>query len=483
MSLNTGFQGLPVQEVVPDAAQVKGLSKSSLLVSRRRIRFQPQTGTTANPGSIIQFVLADSTSLLDMNSAVISFTATTTGTGVETLDDGASWCRRLQVSLNGNLVEDIDHAHRLTNMEVYAAADKSWYQSSGSFAGFWKFNPDLASADPNASTAGLAGATWGAANAATNSTVLGGVLQGYNPGFGDVPAVWTPASVRTAAGTQLAVPLSIMSGLFRTKQYMPISQMGEMVLQFTCASAAEAVFQATGNTDGNYSLSNIFMEIDVVQPHYLYAELLNKITQSEGESGLVIPYESAIVSQGQAITSGTASVIVSRATNNLRRIVYANQLTAGIASINFPSVSAFAHSGITSWQVRCGSLYFPSQPADSDARLYYLTQTAYGAAVNTKPGLMNRNTFLQTTSTAGAATEGFTRNTWSDSCVIAYCFDNYKNTAGTNVLDADGLSVLGQAGSQVVIQITQTQSATPVVALVATRYISLMNGTLKIVGV
>ncbi len=41
MSLNTGFQGLPISEVVPDSLQVKGLSKSSLLVSRRRIRFQP----------------------------------------------------------------------------------------------------------------------------------------------------------------------------------------------------------------------------------------------------------------------------------------------------------------------------------------------------------------------------------------------------------------------------------------------------------
>ncbi len=42
---------------------------------------------------------------------------------------------------------------------------------------------------------------------------------------------------------------------------------------------------------------------------------------------------------------------------------------------------------------------------------------------------------------------------------------------------------LGQAGSQVVIQVTQDQAVTPVVALIATRYISLQNGTLKIIGV
>lgn len=38
-------------------------------------------------------------------------------------------------------------------------------------------------------------------------------------------------------------------------------------------------------------------------------------------------------------------------------------------------------------------------------------------------------------------------------------------------------------GSQVVIQVTQTGSVTPVVALIATRYLSLMNGALKIIGV
>ncbi len=35
------FAGLPVSEVVPGAMEIKGVSKSSLLVGRRRIRFQP----------------------------------------------------------------------------------------------------------------------------------------------------------------------------------------------------------------------------------------------------------------------------------------------------------------------------------------------------------------------------------------------------------------------------------------------------------
>ena len=41
--MNTGFQGLPISEVVPESvpAMNEGMTKSSLLVSRRKIRFQP----------------------------------------------------------------------------------------------------------------------------------------------------------------------------------------------------------------------------------------------------------------------------------------------------------------------------------------------------------------------------------------------------------------------------------------------------------
>jgi hypothetical protein len=471
MALNNSFQGLPISEVVPEAipAMGEGMSKSSLLVSRRKIRFQPQTGTTAAPGSIVQFVLADSSSLLDVNSATISFTATTTGTGVETLDDGPAWCRRLQVSLNGNLVEDIDHCHRLTNMEVYGSADKAWYQSAGSYGGWWKFNPDLVVGQASV------------ANAAA--------IQAYNPAFGDVGAtapgtptgVWSAAGTRTAAGEVRINPLSLMSGFFRTKQYIPLNLLGELVISFTLASAAEACLQATGATDASYSLSDIFMEVDVVQPHYALQELMTKVATSEGENGIVIPYESAIVSQGQAITSGTSSVIVSRATNNLRRLLYAHQLTAGLSSANFPSVSAFGFNATSNWQVRVGSYYMPSQPATTSARMFGLLQQTYGEAVNDKPGLANRVIYEQTTAADG--TGGNTQKAFSDMFIVGYNFDSYKNTSGTNILDADGLSVLGQAGSQVVVQVTQTGSVTPVIALIATRYLSLMNGTLKIIGV
>jgi hypothetical protein len=105
--INTNWMGMPVEETVPDAAMVKGVSRSSLLTGRRRVRLQPQTGTTATSGNIIQFVLADSSSLLDLNSVVISATvkvgsannATGNATADATLDDGPAWIRRATIAL------------------------------------------------------------------------------------------------------------------------------------------------------------------------------------------------------------------------------------------------------------------------------------------------------------------------------------------------------------------------------------------------
>ena len=197
--LNNNFMGMPVEEVVPDSAMVKGVSRSSLLTGRRRIRLQPQTGTSASANSIVQFVLADSSSLLDLNSAVLSCTATVNaGTGDTAFDDGMSWVRRATVALNGTNIDDTDLANRYSNAMVYAGADRAWYNGAGSFANFWAQNPQMA----------VAGTTYPPTSYAV----------------GDVSGALVAASVRSKAGQQFAWPLGLVSRFFATKQYLPLSQ-------------------------------------------------------------------------------------------------------------------------------------------------------------------------------------------------------------------------------------------------------------------
>ena len=473
-AITNNFMGMPVEEVVPDAAMVKGVSRSSLLTGRRRIRIQPQTGTSAGPNSIIQFVLADSSSLLDLNSAVITATVTTTGTGDVAMDDGPAWVRRATIALNGTNIDDTDLANRFANANVYAGADRAWYNGAGSFANYWASNPGLA----------------------TSGTT-------YPPtayALGDVSGALVAASVRCKAGQQFAWPLALVSKFFGTKPYLPLSQCGELVVQLLCAANGEAVLQRSGNTDGAYTLTNIFMEVDLIQPHYLYMEMLNRVTQLEGEQGVVIPFNAVISAQGQSVTaSGQANIVTSLATNNLRKVIVTMSPTDRLADINYPAVSAFGNHSLTGVQFRVGSLYFPSQESVNASAIFWNTESAFngGEPIHHRNGIIDLCTFQKTTGPApvaynvtsayGAGPSNGAKQYWADNCVIAYGFDNYK---GGEALDADGISVLGQAGSQLVTLLRIAPNAsyfasgvTPTIHLERTRYLVLKNGALRVEGV
>jgi hypothetical protein len=336
------------------------------------------------------------------------------------------------VALNGTNIDDTDLANRWANAQVYAGADRAWTQGAGTFAGYWQGNPAL-------NTSGTAYGTG-------------------NPNYmtGDVSGALVAASVRYKAGFQGAWPLALVSKFFGTKAYLPLSQCGELVVQLLCATSAEACVQRT-STDGAYTLTNIFLEVDLIQPHYLYSEMLNRVTQLEGEQGLVVPYNAVISAQGQSITtSGQANIVTSLATNNLRKVVVTMSPIAE-ATINYPTVSAFGNHALTGLQFRCGSLYFPSQEAVNTGSIFWMTQSAFngGDPVHTTNGVMDICSFSKTT---GPAPAGFNvtsiynpttasntngqKQYWADTCVIGYGFDNYK---GGEPLDADGISVLGQA--------------------------------------
>lgn len=465
-ALNANFMGLPIEEVVPDSAAVKGVSRSSLLTGRRRIRIQPQTGTSASANSIIQFVLADSSSLVDLNSAVLQYTITTTGTGDVSLDDGPAWCRRATVALNGTNIDDTDIANRWANAQVYAGADRSTYNGPLSFAGFWAQNNGMPSGTTYPST---------------------------QYAIGDVSGSLVSSSVRYKAGAQFAIPLALISKFFATKSYIPLMACGELVLQLLCASNAEAIFQRPGNTDGAYSITNCFLEVDLVQPHFLYAEMINRVTQLDGEQGVVVPFNAVISAQSQSVTaSGQANIVTSLATNNLRKVLVTMSPTDYLASINYPSVSAFGNHSLSGVQFRCGSLYFPSQECTNTGAIWWMTSSAMngGEPLHVRNGIIDYQTFTKTT---GAGPVGFNvtgvtqKQYWADSCVIGYGFDNYK---GGEPLDADGISVLGQSGSQLVslIRIAPngtyfTNGVTPNVHLERTRYLVLKNGALRVEGV
>jgi len=493
-SLIQSSHGLPMEEVVPRAASVQGLTRSSILTARRRVRAAPQTGVTygsagQNGGSSqVQFVIADQGGLLDPASVAIVYNMKTYGTGNEVPDDGHPFTR-MQISLNGQMLEDNAQAAKSTNAEVRLASSATWYKTSGSFCGFELLNNEL--------NVGQA--------LATNI----GTIQAYSGAWCDVSGNVAAISARTSAaatvanplgGEQRSLPLGLISGVGRMKQYLPLSVLGEINLTLYTGSRQEIMFQnALANTDGDFSLAGVYIEYDIVVGHPEYMNLLARVANDPGEQGLVLPFESTIMTSSGTIATSAAlaenSIVVSRATNHLVRTFLIQQPSAYLASTAFPGQSCFQHCQTNKVQWRVGSMYYPQIPAEGDASIWNMTALAYGSAsLNEASSVINRVSWAQTTnvvapSVAAQASNGYEGNNkynYSDSFLPAYGFQNVKGDA--DPLAVDGISLSGASGSQLVCVVTNATPGatalqyTPTLGLVALRFIQAQAGSVRVQG-
>lgn len=506
---------LNMEEVVPMAAAVKGLTRSSILTQRRRIRIQAQGGrdygsfsTTQCSGGgnqQIQFLLSDAGGLVDPASINLVYnicTATTTALNQAVPDDAHPFTR-LQVSLNGQLLDDINSAAKNTNAEVNLSATKDWYTTAGSFCGFELLNNELNTvAATTPGSAALAGATFGAATQAANTLALGQYIQSYASAWADVSGNWAniearydepPTTVNPLGGQQRVLPLGLISGIGRMKNYLPLNILGEMSFTFFTGSANEVLFSGTptGSVAPDFCLRGVYLEADIVIPHPAYAEVLSRMANDAGETGLSLPYESTIVSQGGVMALATSlsdyAVVVSRATNNLVRSLCWFQPTAALTSAKYAIQSCFNHAGVNKIQWRIGSQFYPSIPAEGDADIWAMSASAYGTAgLNEQNGVANRILWAQTTPAAATSAhtggEGFYKFDHADKFTPAYGFRVVKGAS--EEVQMDGVSLSGASGSQAVLAITAAPpfEVAPFVSLVATRVIQAANGQVRVLG-
>ena len=339
----------PFTEVVPDSAQFGAPERSSILTQRRRARVTPQTGPSYGAsgagagGAQLQFLIADQGGLLDMRSVVLNYTIQTSG-GSACPDDGHPFMT-VQALLNGQLLENIQNAPKLANVEMTLGASKSYYQTAGSLQGFELLNNDLVSVASSVATS-----AWGVAQVSAWGYVAG-----------NAPAVNTRSTRAAAsvfnniAGEQRSIPLGLIMGLGRMKQYLPIALTGELAFVLIAGQAADVLFDSSSSTAGDFSLSNVNISYDVVVPDTRYMQVLQKVAM-EDPAGLTMPYESSIVTAAAAISSSASltqnDLIVSRATNHLLRASVVQVPTAGVSLRGFPSQSCFGHAGTYSVQFR-----------------------------------------------------------------------------------------------------------------------------------
>lgn len=488
-SLYQSGSQLSMEEVVPMAAAVKGLTRSSILSQRRRIRVAAQggrdygtgTGASAAGGGNqqIQFLLSDAGGLVDPASICIVYNFCTNNA----VPDDSHPFVRCQISLNGQLLDDINSAAKNTNAEVTLGATKDWYQTSGSFCGFELLNNEL-----NTGTASVA-------NAAS--------LQQYSGAWGDVSGNFfniearyddAATTVNPLGGVQRVLPLGLISGIGRMKNYLPLNILGELSFTLFTGSANEVCFTGTPAVavTPDYSLKGVYLLADIVVPHPAYAEILGRMANDSGEQGLNMVYESTIVSQGGVMTSSAASltdysIIVSRATTNLVRSLAWFQPNARLTSAAYAVQSCFNHAFVNKAQWRIGSQFFPSIPSEGDADLWAMSASAYGTAgLNEQNGVTNNQLWRQTTPitavSAHTSGEGAYKFDHADKFVLAYGFRVVKGAA--EEIQMDGVNLSGSSGSQAVLAITAAPAVdtAPFVSLVALRVIQASNGQVKVIG-
>ena len=480
---------MPFSEVVPESAQLGPPTKSSILTQRRRVRVTPQTGPSAGTsgsgadGTQIQFLIADQGGLLDMRSVVINYTIWTAAASSSTQcpDDGHPFMT-VQALLNGQLLENIQNAPKLTNVEMTLGGSKSYYQTAGSLQGFELLNNDLVTTVPT--SAGVGNTAYGYV-AGNQLSIHTRTARASNAIFNNI------------AGEQRSIPLGLMTGLGRMKQYLPIALTGELALVLICGSAADVLFTTDSVTAGGYSLSNISLEYDVVIPAQNYMQVLQKVAM-EDASGLTMPYESSIVSTGAAISASSSAlsqydIIVSRATNHLLRASVVQIPTALVSTIGFPSQSCFGHAGCFSTQFRIGSQVYPQVAAQGDASMFNMSLAAYGSAMQENGTVTNRVLWGNSTNgatagtaavyeTAQVASGGTAKFAYADKFVPSYGFQTVKGSA--EPLAVDGVSLAGASGSQLIVSLVQAPAIgyTPYVILTALRFIKAQGGAVQVVG-
>lgn len=491
--LQSPFMEDGIREVVPNVAKVAGsLAASSVIQGRRRVRLVPQSGQNyqvqgAGGANTINFLIQDGQSYADLLSAVLSFevtvydTANANGTTIS-LDDGAfSVFRRALVSVNSTLMDDIDLLPKKVLQELYPTVDQSWYDNVGSWMGLWKMNCGQygQSAPGAASTpAGFVGKY----DVGIKQAAFAANVQGTQAG--DAPA---------GGQNKFAIPVCMLSSFFRNEMLYPLRNAGQLYLQINLNDAISAcvAYRADANAVAPaFKISNLTMEMDFVDLHPSYISMMDEVMEDPSSSGVRWPFDAHLVSaQNMQAGAGPQSVIVSKASQNLRAISVGIQPQAGLSLTTYPKNSTWANGGFTDIQYRIGSLYYPAFTSIGEHRAYFDLQNAYGSPASLdKSGVIDTDNYYLTTAPATSIKAGQSQ-AFADCWLHAYCFDRLKH-ARLDGVDLDGVNTLTTSGSQIVVQLNRSGAAgvaaiaAPVMTAVLrfTRVLEVKGGATRVIG-
>ena len=537
-ALSSPFMSDSIAEVVPDVAKVAGrMTMSSVLTGRRRVRLVPQSGQNYGSGAssgVVNILIQDGQAYADLLSACLSFQVTVydsansvavaapttppTNVAACTLDDGAySVFRRALISVNSTLMDDIDFLPKKVNAELYPTVSQAWYNNVGGFLGLWKHSTQTSA--PATATNVVTGDTFISKYDVPSKVIENAKKQ---QGQGTNAATASTAAPPFVPGqNQYSIPLSLLTSFFRNDTLFPSRNAGQLYVQLNLASAVESMLCAGPAAPvPSYAISGLTLELDFVDLHPTYLSLMDDLIEEPSGTGVNWAFDAHLVSSQSigAASSGQKSIIVSKASQNMRNLQVISQPSDALASPRWLAQSTFSNPGSIDIQYRIGSLYYPAFTAIGEHRQYMDLQNSFGSPESTdKSGIIDNinyytstpNSFAGTLAAVGFATGAATpvprpnqnnqgvllasnilRSAWCDAWSYGYCFDRLKH-ASFHGVELDGINTLTSAGSQMVVQINcnpvnptaPTNPDTTITAVVRfTRVLHLGGGATSVIG-
>lgn len=465
----SNYAPLSIQERVPDMAKVPEISAASLLHDRRKVRYVPQGSqsfTNTGPNQI-NVMLNDNAGYLDPQSVCLSgkFQITTVATGSTNtiLDDGIwSLFDRIRLYINGQMVEDVGPGlGRKVNAEIYSSVPKDWYDSQGTSLGLHKFN----------NTVFASGADVGATFNQTTLNTINRSARKNNP-----QSRLALISTYQQNGYAFSVPLSVILGFFRSEYLFPIRNAGSVQITVDLASDWRQSFVCDGTPTAGpaWTLSDVTVEADVLACDPRYVAVMDSLMSDPSQQGYRLPYTTSQILQiSYPSGNGPKTLVLPKATSNVRQVMWVTQDTADLTS-GTKWKSAFPPQSYSEAQAVIGSKRFPEVPASGYGRAYATLQDGNNMLGNILGGgLVDMENFAMVT-TGGVAPDA------AAACFIwAYSFDRVKS----QFIPLDGESTNSVGGQiQIYLNNNPTNAQTLTASVESVRFLTIKANSLTVVG-
>lgn len=366
------FQSLSIDEIIPGELDHVSTKAHSVAVRRQKVTTYPQgaqsiTATAASaPGLDFNIIDKSASGFLDLNTAVLHFTlsATVAGGGVAVLD-GMGATKVLQncrVIIGGQKASETQQfADIACDMTGIAEMSSSKYKREyAAMARATKFNSEIVD-----------------------------ISGGYGSNQSLALAMSQPAA-NVAGGVDVAIPLGYFFKFFANPKFLPVRNLGQMLVHFDLNNAAFALkgftprlvgYGTAASTDdcfvaaaiSNYTMSNIRMTCDSLQLDATYLSAFDTLCMSD--EGVVYPYEYEVIQKSSYTPSSNNNVPINAPVSELTAVYLAKTNNTNYTDSSKPLALLGEYN---TCQFQLGSLLVPQQPTIGSAQIAELLSQAAG---------------------------------------------------------------------------------------------------------